>query len=203
MQSGQPYLFSIWHNRLILVPVVLPGKFSRNLGFLASRSRDGGYITDLLEEFGLRGVRGSSSKGGAMALREMTKLLRQGYAIGLTPDGPRGPRYQVQHGLLYLAAKTRVPIVPVAINSPHHFELKNWDRTQIPWPFTRVELILGEPITLPIFRREDDLSPAARQIEEAMKTVCAYDHPRESELSISLAENEPETHAEAESCTKT
>ena len=156
--SPMPAIYACWHNRLMFIPTVAPRKFMQRTAGLASDSRDGEYAAQLLMAFGLKIVRGSTSKGGFRALVKLRKTLRDGDSIALTPDGPRGPRYQVQPGVIILAERTGCPIIPVSLNSKRHWELKGWDRTQIPKPFTSVHLTVGAPIHIP-----PDLSPEQRE----------------------------------------
>ena len=174
--ESQPAICPVWHNRLLCLPAVVPAHLRERFGFLASRSRDGGYISDLLREFGMEGVRGSSSRGGARALLELQALLDRGVSLVVTPDGPRGPRYSMQEGVVWLASMTGVRIVPVALNSRKHFELNGWDRFQIPRPFSRVELAVGEPIYV-----DPKLDDAGRKhwagvVRRAMLELTRYDH---------------------------
>jgi len=96
----------------------------------------------------MRSVRGSSSRRGARALRELTQELHRGTIVVLTLDGPRGPRYEPHPGAVALAASCDVPLVPISVNSHRRGELPSWDRTQLPLPFSRIELVVGAPLRL-------------------------------------------------------
>ncbi len=176
-EPEEPRIYAIWHNRLLLIPVLVPRRRRRQVAFLASRSRDGGYIADLLQSFGMPAVRGSSSKGGAAALRQLANMLAEGFCVSATPDGPRGPRYEVQDGILWLAAQSGYAIVPVAINSPHHKELRGWDRTQLPRPFSTIELETGDPIYIEGPLDAENLEIERARVRAAMLAICRYDHP--------------------------
>ena len=102
-------------------------------------------------------VRGSSSRGGARALKRMREKLEEGKLICLTPDGPRGPKYVIHDGVIWLGSVTQCPIVPVAINTKSHKELDNWDNTQIPFPFSETELVFGEAFRIPENVPKEDL----------------------------------------------
>lgn len=125
----------------------------RKLAALVSASKDGALLAAILGRFGVEQVRGSSSRRGPQALLELTTHAQMGYDLALTPDGPRGPRYVVQPGVIALAQVTGLPIIPVTCNTRAKICLKSWDRFQIPLPFSRCELILNEPIWV---RREAD-----------------------------------------------
>ena len=141
-------VLAIWHNRLIFAPLFFPRPFLRKVKALASLSRDGAYAAQFMAHFLGGMVRGSSSRGGTEALRAMKRELSAGWMIALTVDGPRGPRYRVHVGAILLAEMTGVPIVPVVTNARRRWELRGWDRTQIPKPFARVELVIGEPLEI-------------------------------------------------------
>jgi lysophospholipid acyltransferase (LPLAT)-like uncharacterized protein len=151
-------IFAIWHNRLALA-LTLYRRYvarrdpERKLVALVSASRDGGLLTGVLELFGAQPVRGSSSRRGAQALRELVLWGRRGHDLALTPDGPRGPCYHVQDGVISAAQMTGLPIVPVSYHLNWKIRLKSWDRFQIPLPFACCEVTLGRAIRVP---RETD-----------------------------------------------
>ena len=103
----------------------------------------------VLGAFGVEQVRGSSSRRGPQALLELTSRAATGCDLAVTPDGPRGPRYVVQKGVISLAQVTGLPIIPVTCNAERKLCLKSWDRFQIPLPFSKCELILNTPIVVP------------------------------------------------------
>ncbi len=152
--SEQRVIFAVWHNRLALcLPIYrhhimrrLPG---RRLAAITSASRDGGLLARVLELFGVMPVRGSSSRRGAAALRELTTAADLGYDLAVTPDGPRGPCYVVQSGVIAAAQLTGLPVLPVSYSYSWKKTLRSWDRFQIPLPFSRVVVIFGEPLYVP------------------------------------------------------
>jgi lysophospholipid acyltransferase (LPLAT)-like uncharacterized protein len=172
----QPTIFVIWHNRLLLACELAPRRFREKVVFLASRSRDGGYIADYLRRLGMQAVRGSSSRGGAQALLELRQHLEAGRLVALTPDGPRGPRYHVQDGVLWLARRTGAQIVPLAYNAMSHLEAKSWDRTHIPLPFSRGEYVVGEPIRLPPDLDEAGMDAARKLVWNGLMAISKHDH---------------------------
>jgi lysophospholipid acyltransferase (LPLAT)-like uncharacterized protein len=143
-----PVIFAIWHNRLAIAMVVHRRHY-RKLAAMVSASKDGALLAAVLETFGIKQVRGSSSRRGPQALLEMASRADSGYDLAVTPDGPRGPRYVVQKGIISLAQVTGLPIIPVTCNTRRKICAKSWDGFQIPLPFSRCELILGEPIRVP------------------------------------------------------
>lgn len=145
-ENHNPIILTAWHNRLLFVPFMLPRQLRKRTAILASDSRDGEYAARYMRLFKFKILRGSSSKGGVRALIGLKKELENGFSVALTPDGPRGPKYQVQNGVVALSKMTGRPIVPFGFNATSRWELKGWDKTQIPKPFSRVVMILGDPI---------------------------------------------------------
>lgn len=112
-RSGRPFILAFWHGRLFLMPYSYPKK---TVTILISEHRDGEYISRTMERFGFTTARGSSTRNGAMGLREILKALKQGNDAAITPDGPRGPRETVQPGVIAAARLSGVPILPVTFS---------------------------------------------------------------------------------------
>jgi lysophospholipid acyltransferase (LPLAT)-like uncharacterized protein len=171
-----PVIFAIWHNRLAFagllhrrfLPALTHGP--RQLAALVSASRDGALLSAVLERFDIQPVRGSSSRRGPQSLRELTTWGRQGYDIAITPDGPRGPRYQVQSGIIALARLTGLPIIPVAGNTRWKLSLPSWDRFQIPLPFSPYHIWLGHPL----FCDRDDPLPVEERALELQQRLLEF-----------------------------
>lgn len=139
-QHGLIWMF--WHNRMLIVPSLYSRytwKF-RQAAVLTSASRDGAVLAAVMRQFGLNAVRGSSSRRGAQAMIECRRLLKQNYYIGITPDGPRGPLYEMQPGVIQLARLCGVPVVPITVEYEKAWRLKSWDRFFIPKPFSVVRV---------------------------------------------------------------
>jgi lysophospholipid acyltransferase (LPLAT)-like uncharacterized protein len=172
----QPAIFCAWHNRLSLSMVVyyklVRERFpDRRLAAMVSASKDGGMLARVLEHFGVQPVRGSSSRRGRQALLELTSWAEQGYDLAITPDGPRGPRYIVQDGTAALAQVTGLPIVPVSYFLSSKICLKSWDRFQIPLPFTRCEIRLGEPVRIPRECSDAEREALRVQLEQTLREI--------------------------------
>jgi lysophospholipid acyltransferase (LPLAT)-like uncharacterized protein len=120
----------------------------RNIGVLVSPSDDGGLAKRALDKFRYQVVRGSLSKRGATAMREMHELLTADGQLVITPDGPRGPRHSINTGAAWLARATGVPIIPVSTAMSRAWRFKSWDRMCIPKPFARVLVHYGDPVTI-------------------------------------------------------
>lgn len=158
-QPNGPAIYCFWHNRLALCTGIYE-RFIRNrnptegVAGLVSASKDGGFLAAILESFGAQPVRGSSSRRGPQALLELTTWAQRRYDLAITPDGPRGPRYSVQEGVISLAQLTGLPIIPVSCYTTRKIELKSWDRFQIPLPFAKCHIQVAPPIRVP--READD-----------------------------------------------
>ena len=145
-----PVIYVLWHNRFFCVPPAwnrLCGKHRKSVA-LTSASHDGDMVARAIAVFGLGSVRGSSSRRGVAALVGLKRALQEGLDICVTPDGPRGPRYQLQPGIIKLAESTGAPIIPIHVRFSSAWRLKTWDRFVIPKPFSRVQVIFAEPIVL-------------------------------------------------------
>lgn len=170
-QSAKPFIFASWHNRLMFIPTVTPKWLLHRTAGLASNSRDGEYAAQMLMAFGMQMVRGSTSKGGYRALIRMQNKLKAGVGVALTPDGPRGPRYEVQPGAVILAERTGRQIVPMSLNSNRYWELKGWDRTQIPKPFANVQFILDTPIDVPPNLTPEQREQQCARLKQALMNI--------------------------------
>jgi len=144
--KGEGRLWAFWHGGLLTLAYAF-----RNQGIvvLVSRHSDGEYISQVVCRLGYGVVRGSSSAGGLRALLEMVRVGRAGHSLAVTPDGPRGPRAQLQSGILHIAQRSRLPILPLAVEAVRRTELGSWDRFLIPHPWSRVVIVIGEPIWIP------------------------------------------------------
>ena len=136
-------IYAFWHNRLFLL---IYAHRNRGICVMVSRSRDGDAISRTISRFGFTPMRGSSSRGGSSALLGLSKKLRKGYDAAVTPDGPRGPRYRAQMGVIHLAMTSRCPIVPVTYCASRKLVLKSWDGLIIPCPFAKSVIIYGNPV---------------------------------------------------------
>ena len=148
-------IWGFWHNRVFVAPLIYKRFLrSRSGRVLTSPSGDGEIIAQVMARFGVGSVRGSSNKRPAAALRELVAWLKRGDDIAITPDGPRGPVYQLQPGVIKLAQLSGVPILPIRIRYSRAITLKTWDKFQIPLPFSRVDVVF-EPLR-EIPRRMDE-----------------------------------------------
>lgn len=142
--NQRPAIYAIYHGDLLAGAQELP-HFGKRLEVLTSRSRDGWLVTRYVHLFKRSTIRGGSSKGAESALRQMARRLKQGYAVIIPVDGPRGPEGDPKIGVIAIAAQTQSPIIPCAVLSSSAWRFKSWDRMMLPKPFATVELIWGEP----------------------------------------------------------
>jgi len=166
-RSG-PLIFVFWHGRL------LPMSYShRNhaIQVLASQHRDGEMLGQAIRFLGFGHVRGSSRRGGARAIREMVARLAEGYSLGITVDGPTGPRYVVKPGPIEVAKLSGRLIVPATTGSRRHWTLRSWDAFQLPLPFTRIVLRFGEPVAVPADADEATLERCRLQVEKRLREL--------------------------------
>lgn len=177
-QMRESVIFSIWHNRLALALVIYRlharrQRQERRLAALVSASRDGGLLARVLEHFGVQPVRGSSSRRGPQALLELTTWAERGYDLALTPDGPRGPCYAVQEGVIALAQLTGQPILPVAYHLNRKVRLRSWDRFQVPLPFATCTVSIGQPLRVPRELRDEEREAWRQRLEQVMRAITA------------------------------
>jgi len=146
-----PIIFAMWHNRIVIVPPIWRNTMAgvRKTYVLTSASKDGAILANAMAVFGVGAIRGSSSRRGAAALVGMRRALKDGCDICVTPDGPRGPRYQVHPGIIKLAESAGVAIVPLHANPQSFWRLKTWDGLLIPKPFSRIQFVFDHLFVVP------------------------------------------------------
>jgi len=179
--GGRPVIYALWHNRIFAMPYSKP-KLSpdREVCVLTSASKDGAILERAVRSFGITSVRGSSSRRGAAALVALRKKLKAGATVTITPDGPKGPRYKVQPGVVKLAQASEAPIVALSIEFKKCWRLKSWDRFCIPKPFSQVCVHLEDGIEISKDLSDDEFEKARDDLEELMKQ-CTLDEPDEED----------------------
>jgi lysophospholipid acyltransferase (LPLAT)-like uncharacterized protein len=161
------YIYAIWHEN-ILLPLY---QFSRaSVWVIISRHQDGELLSEVGRYLGLKAVRGSTNRGGVEAIRQMLRHAQQTH-LAITPDGPRGPRRQIQPGVVYLAARTGSALVPTAFGYRRPWRLGSWDRFAIPKPGTLGTCVTGAPIVIPEDANRCQLESYRRLLEENMNEV--------------------------------
>ena len=169
---NQPVIFAIWHNRLLMLPRVFDPSFPTRQSYgLISASRDGDLIATFIERSGYGTIRGSSSRKGASALRQLMDTLTANGNVLFTPDGPRGPVYEVSPGVIFLAQKSGAPIVPIHMEYSSCWRMKSWDRFVVPRPFATLRAIFGAPIRVPPLDAPEQFEAERLRLQNAMMTL--------------------------------
>lgn len=147
VESGDPVVFAVWHHEILMLAMTFPRALIRRglpVSVLISRSEDGDLGHRVAELLGATVVRGSSSRGGTMALRRLRReIVDRGSSPILIPDGPRGPAREPKGGTMAVARLTGVPVIPVGLAASSSWRLGSWDRTVVPKPFARIGFALG------------------------------------------------------------
>jgi len=173
---GQPvrenYIGVLWHNRLLIFPLVLRRFFpNRDGAALISASRDGDLLSDAIHRFNYDVVRGSSSKLGASGLLQLSDVLGGGRDVVITPDGPRGPAYELGPGLVFLAQKTGAPVLPINMEYSSCWRVKTWDRFIIPKPFSKVRVTIGQPEHVRSTSTDQEFESERLRLQNAMMSL--------------------------------
>jgi len=167
----RPAIYCFWHRCVFAAAYMF-----RNHGIrvLTSRSYDGEYIARIIERFGFRAVRGSSSRGAIQSLRELQRELERGEFVAFTIDGPRGPRYVAKPGPIHLARNTGAPIFCFYVAAQRAWILKTWDAFVLPKPFSRVHCYVRSPlVVLPGVDHDQSLARMQAELEEARRRADA------------------------------
>lgn len=172
-RQEEPPLWALWHETILMSVWY---HRDQDVHVMISASRDGELISTIARFFGYTAVRGSSSRGGKEATREMITHLKKGKRCAITPDGPRGPRREIKMGVVNLARLTECPVVPFAFAAENCWRLRNWDKFIIPKPFSRAVFVYGNPIRVPRRGGEDTKFLAQIQKELDRVTEAAEDH---------------------------
>lgn len=166
---NQPVIFAIWHNRLLMLPRVFDPCFPTRQSFgLISASRDGDLVSILIERSGYGTIRGSSSRKGVSALRQLVDTLAGGSNVLFTPDGPRGPVYEASQGVVFLAQKTGAPVVPIHMEYSSCWRLKSWDRFIVPHPFAKLRAIFGMPLRIAETQTPEEFEAERMRLQNAI-----------------------------------
>ena len=175
-EAPGPVIFCLWHNRLALCMKVYE-QFGKSLwpgpgmAALISASKDGALLARVLKYFNVTAIRGSSSRRGRQALLEITGRLQEGYNAAITPDGPKGPKYQVQEGVIALAQVTGASIIPVSMKTRSKFVTRSWDSFQIPKPFARCDIYVGQPLTVPREATDAEREALRQELQSRLMSI--------------------------------
>ncbi len=163
--AGRQPIMGFWHGRILPATCYFR---RRGIVVITSENFDGEWIARIIEKFGFRTARGSTSRGASKALHQLVRDMAAGRPAGFTLDGPRGPRCQAQPGAVWLAKATGNPVLPFHLEAARHWTLPSWDRTQVPKPFSLVALAVGAPVDVP--READDalIEAKRKELERAL-----------------------------------
>jgi len=181
---NSPFILAFWHGRILMMPK--SWRASVPIHMLISQHRDGQLIARTVSHFGIDTVQGSTTRGGSAALRAMLKFLKNGECVGITPDGPKGPRMRASDGIVAVARLAGVPILPATFATSRRKLLGSWDRFAVALPFSTGVFVWGDPIT--VAKEADDAAmEAARQtVEDSLNTIT-----RDADARVGQSTPEP------------
>ena len=166
LDNAPRYIIAFWHEGILLA---LLSRWRKPTTAIISRSKDGEIVAGVLHLFGAETARGSSNKGGEVALREVLRDVRAGKNIAVTPDGPKGPRRVVKEGIVYIAQVSGLPVVPFYFTARKKKRLRSWDGQILPRPFSKALYLYGPPIQVP---RDGEVEEWRLKIEQAMNEMA-------------------------------
>lgn len=159
---GTGFTYAFWHNRQIILPII---RKKETIHCLISTSRDGEYIARVAELFGKQAVRGSTTRGGYEAMKQMMQILKSNGIVAVTPDGPLGPPYQVKPGVVQMSRAIGTPIVPLAFGASRKKVFASWDGFNLPYPFSKIAIVFAQPFH--IDTKETD-EAACRRLKQVL-----------------------------------
>jgi lysophospholipid acyltransferase (LPLAT)-like uncharacterized protein len=168
----RPFIFVIWHNRLMLMPAIFRRfRIPRYAAALISTSRDGDLLAAFVERYGYGTIRGSTSRRGASALLRLAEVFDAGTHIVITPDGPRGPVYELGQGVVFLAQKCEAQVVPTSMEFSSCWRLRSWDRFMVPRPFSKVRFILDKPLDIADTPTAEEFEAERMRLQNALQNL--------------------------------
>ena len=163
--AGKRMILTFWHGRIFMSTYHFR---DRGIVVMTSRNRDGDYIARVIERFGYGAARGSSTRGSLGATVECLRAMKNGRDLGLTIDGPLGPRYVAKPGAAYLARKSGNPVVPFNISAKRKWVTRSWDHFQIPRPFSSAVVLFGDPIYVDADASEEQIAAAEARVQQSL-----------------------------------
>jgi lysophospholipid acyltransferase (LPLAT)-like uncharacterized protein len=155
-------VYAFWHGRMLTFVYSHRGE---NIHVLISQHQDGEYIARIIHRLGFVSIRGSTTRGGNKAIFEICEKAAAGYDVAISPDGPKGPGFEVHPGILYVAQRSGMPIIPITNSAQKRWTLSSWDKFLIPKPFSRVVIVLGKPISVPVETTPEVMEQKRRELE--------------------------------------
>ncbi len=176
VDRDERFVLSFWHRRLVMMPLAYPFKRKnaagerRGVAILSSDSKDGERSAATWRWLGIHAVRGTAGHSGAQALVRMIQIVKQGWDLGITVDGPRGPRQKAKAGVLAVSRKTGAWLVPVCVGYSRAWRLHTWDEMLVPKPFSKVSVHYGEPFRVTTVQEEDALLASLEETLNLLET---------------------------------
>lgn len=187
--QGKPFILAFWHGRILMMPK--SWRASVPIHMLISQHRDGQLIARTVSHFGIHTVQGSTTRGGSAALRSMLKFLKTGECVGITPDGPKGPRMRASDGIVAVARLSGVPILPATFAASRRTLLSSWDRFALALPFSRGVFVWGDPIMVAKDADEAAMEAARLAVEDSLNAITRDADSRVGRESPEPAEAAP------------
>jgi lysophospholipid acyltransferase (LPLAT)-like uncharacterized protein len=166
--SGKPILIIVWHGKMLL-PIFVHRR--QRIAVMISEHRDGEIIAKTIHRLGYTSVRGSSTRGGSKAFRQMLRQLKSGRICGILPDGPKGPRHEAKMGTVPLAQVSGALLLPITFAARKPIVLRSWDFFTLWWPFSKLVLVYGKPFSLPRTRNPEEMEEQRRLVQDALNVL--------------------------------
>ena len=161
--NDKPFILAFWHSQLMMIG--FSWKKNKNVNILASSHSDGRFGAIVGKYFNLNNIQ-TSEKNKSVSLRSIFKLLNDNNYIGITPDGPRGPKEIVSEGIIKIAKSSKVPIIPIGFWSSKNFKLKSWDSFLITLPFSKCSFVWNKPLEIPYNIQENQIQHYQKLLQE-------------------------------------
>ncbi len=159
-------IYALWHSQLAFM---LYAHREMGMSVLVSKSADGEYVSRILRKFGYNTVRGSTSRGALQSLMQLIERAAAGFPVAITPDGPKGPKGKVQQGVIYVAQKTGMKILPAGLYLSNKITFNSWDNFELPLPFGKAVIVYGEQIAV---SETDSIADKAAELEYALNSAA-------------------------------
>jgi len=174
-------IYAFWHGRMLIFTY---SHRKQKIHVLISQHKDGEFIARIIRNLGFVSVRGSTTRGGPKAIFEMCEKTASGFDVAITPDGPRGPGFQVHPGIIYVAQRSGMSIVPITNSAKNRWNLSSWDWFLIPKPFSKAVIMLGDPINVPADSDAQELEAIRIDLEKRLKDLTrkADDYVRSKDI---------------------
>jgi len=161
-------IYAFWHGRMLIFTY---SHRKQKIHVLISQHRDGEFIARIIHHLGFVSVRGSTTRGGSKAIFEMCEKTTSGFDVAVTPDGPKGPGFQVHPGIIYTAQRSGMPILPITNSAKGRWNLSSWDRFLIPKPFSKAVIMLGKPIQVSDEATSEELEEKRIDLEKQLEEL--------------------------------